>query len=262
MKRASIESDVSILVVDDSHPLRDFVVQAIGDREGFIPLEASDGAEGLEVAQSERPDLVLLDLEMPRLNGIQVLEALNEQAIDIPVILMTSHGSETIAVDVFRRGVRDYLIKPFNADDMFTVIDRALTEINLRREKEALTKHLAEANQSLKQRVTELNTLYHIGKSVTALLSRDQLLDRILEAAFQVTSAEEATLMLMDEETGKMHTERHRQRVAGQADFSAHRSAEELGADAVRRGDLTDTGVMLSAPLKIGQRTIGALGVS
>jgi class 3 adenylate cyclase/DNA-binding response OmpR family regulator len=257
-----MESDVNILVVDDSRPLRNFVVQAIADREGFTPLEASDGAEGLEMARSEMPDLMLLDLEMPRLNGIQVLDALNEEAVDIPVILMTSHGSETIAVEVFRRGVRDYLIKPFHADDMFTVIDRALTEIHLRREKEALTEHLAEANQSLKQRVVELNTLYHIGKSVTALLSRDQLLDRILEAAFQVTSAEEATLMLMDEETGTMHTERHRQRVPGQADFSAHRTAEELGAAAVRKGDMTDTGVMLSAPLKIGERIIGALGVS
>ena len=257
-----MEPDVTILVVDDSRPLREFILQAIADREGFTALEASDGDEGLEIARSESPDLMLLDLEMPRLNGIQVLDVFNEEEIDIPVILMTSHGSETIAVEVFRRGVRDYLIKPFHAEDIFAVIDRALTEIHLRREKDALTEHLAAANQSLKQRVTELNTLYHIGKSVTALLSRDQLLDRILEAAFQVTTAEEATLMLMDEQSGKMHTERHRQRVPGQANFSAHRTAEELGADAIRKGNMTDTGVMLSAPLKIGERIIGALGVS
>lgn len=257
-----MESDVHILVVDDSQPLREFVVQAIADRERFVALEASDGAEGLEAALADPPDLILLDLEMPHLDGFQVLDALRVQQADIPVILMTSHGSEAIAVEVFRKGVRDYLIKPFTAEEMHLAIGRALAEVYLRREKEALTRRLTAANQQLRQRVRELNTLYRVGKSVTSPLSRDQLLERILDAAFHVVGAEEAMLMLVDEESGQMRTELHRQRVPGKVRHLGHRSAGELAAEAARKGDVTASGALLYAPLEIGNRVIGALGVS
>ncbi len=256
-----MKPDVRILVVDDSRPMREFIVQIIASREGFVTLEASDGAEGLEMALADPPDLILLDMEMPRLNGFQVVDALRAQQANIPIILITSHGSEAIAVEVFRKGVKDYLIKPFTAEEMYAAIERALTEVRLRREKEALTQHLTAANQQLRRRVQELDTLYRVGKSVTSLLSRDQLLERILDAVFYVIGAEEAALMLMDEESGTLRTELHRQRVSGELHQLAHRSAEELASDAARKEHATATGAMLSAPLKVGNRVIGALGV-
>jgi len=256
-----MKSDVRILVVDDSRPIREFVAQALASQEGFITLEASDGAEGLEMALADPPDLILCDLEMPRLNGIQVVDALRAQQADIPIILITSHGSEAIVVELFRKGVKDYLIKPFTAEEMYAAIERALTEVRLRREKEALAQHLAAANQQLRRRVRELDTLYRVGKSVTSLLARDQLLERILDAVFYVIGAEEAALMLLDEESGRLRMELHRQRVPGEVHQSARRSAEELAADAAQKRDATATGAMLSAPLKVGDRVIGALGV-
>jgi signal transduction histidine kinase len=256
-----MKSDVRILIVDDSQPLREFVVQIIEGWEGFAIAEASDGAEGVEIILADPPDLVLLDLEMPRLNGFQVLNALSAQQIDVPVILSTSHGSEAIAVEVFRKGVKDYMMKPFTADQLKASVDRAITEVRLRKEKEALTQHLAEANQQLRHRVQELDTLYKVGKSVSSLLSRDQLLERILDAVFYVVGAEEAMLMLRDEETGELHTELYRQRVPGDTRQLTQRSPEQLAADAARKGDATTTGAMLSAPLKVGDRVIGALGV-
>jgi len=257
-----MKPDMRILVVDDSQPLRAFVVQALASRQGFTALQASDGAEGLEMALADPPDLILLDLEMPRLNGFQVLDALRAHEANIPVILMTSHGSEAIAVEVFRKGVKDYLIKPFSVEEMFSAIERALTEVRLRQEKEALTRRLAVANQQLRRRVRELDTLYQVGKSVTSLVSGDQLLDRILDAAFYVIGAEEAALMLVDEKTGRLRMERYRQRVPGEIQQSARRSAEELAAEATRKGKVTASGAMLYAPLYVGGRVIGAMGVS
>ncbi len=254
-------SDVRILVVDDSRTLREFVVQVLSNQEGFVVLEARDGIEGLEMALADSPDLILCDLEMPRLNGAQVVDALRTQQADIPIILITSHGSEEIAVEFFRKGVKDYLIKPFTAEEMNAAIERALSEVRLRQEKEALTRHLAAANQQLRRRVRELDTLYRVGKSVTSLLSKDELLGRILDAVFYMIGAEEAALLLVDEESGELRTELHRQRVTGETSRLARRTAEELAAEAARKGDATASGAMLSAPLKVGDKIIGVLSV-
>src|SRR5207237_3550049 len=120
--------------------------------------------------------------------------------MNIPVILMTFHGSEEIAIEVFRLGVRDYVKKPYTPEEMLTAIENNLTETRLRKEKEALTSRLLNANRELHSRIKELNTLYSIGKSVTSLLNPTQLLARVVEAATTVTSAEQGSLLLVEGE--------------------------------------------------------------
>jgi signal transduction histidine kinase/DNA-binding response OmpR family regulator len=256
-----MEAAVQVLVVDDSQPIREFVAQALASQEGFVTLEASDGTEGLEMVLADSPDLILCDLEMPGLNGIQILDALHAQQAGIPVILMTSHDSEPGAVEFLRKGVRGCLIKPFTAREMHDVVERALAEVRLRQEKEALARQLAAANEQLARRAQELDTLYHAGKSVTSLLSRDQLLEQILDAVFYVIDAEEAALTLVDEKSGQLQTEFHRQRVPGEAHQAVHRSAKEPSPAAVHTEDATPAGAMLSVPLKLCGRLIGALSV-
>jgi signal transduction histidine kinase len=256
-----MEEDVRVLIIDDSQAIREFVLQALADRGGYLVREAHNGAEGLQMALDDPPDLILLDFEMPRMDGSQVVDALNEHQVDVPVILITSHGSEAIAVDFFRKGVKDYMSKPFTAEEMYVAVERALTDVRLRREKEILTQNLELANEELHRRVRELDALYGVGKSVTSLLSRDQLLERILDAVFYVIGAEEASLMLVNEETGRLQPAIHRQRVPGEAHHTAHRAAEELAADAVRKRDATASGSMLYAPLKVGERVVGAIGL-
>ncbi|MBN1978356.1 MAG: response regulator [Anaerolineae bacterium] len=256
-----MESGVRILIVDDSRAIRDFVLRALADRGGYVAAEAPNGAEGFRMALDSPPDLILLDLEMPQMDGFQVVDALNEHQVDVPVILITSHGSEAIAVEFFRKGVKDYLSKPFTAEELFAAMDRALADVRLRREKELLTQNLQAANRELRLRVRELDTLYGIGKSVTSLLDRDQLLERILDAAFYVIGAEEASLMLVDEETDQLTPALNRRRVTGDPHRTARRAPEELAADAIRRGEATASGAMLCAPLKVGEKTVGAIGL-
>jgi class 3 adenylate cyclase/DNA-binding response OmpR family regulator len=191
-------SGETVLVVDDGRENRDFIVEYVLEPNGYRALVARDGVEGLEMAVKHRPDLILLDLNMPRIDGIGVLNKMAELRLDIPVILMTFHGSEDIAVEVYRLGVRDYVKKPYSIDEMEQAISEALTEVRLRREKDALTERLIHANRELQLRVQELNVIYSIGKSVTTILELDHLLPRLVEGAAQITHAENASLYLQD----------------------------------------------------------------
>lgn len=195
----------SILVVEDNREIATIVADYILRPQGYQVTLAHDGVEGLEKVRAEKPDLMLLDLEMPRLGGLEVLEALQAENLEVPTILMTSHGSEDLAVTVFRKGVRDYIIKPVEAEELVEVVERALGGVRLRREKEALTERLARANSELENRVKELNALYGIGRSVTSLLDLDRLLARVVEAAVYITGAEEGSLFLLDEDTNELY---------------------------------------------------------
>jgi class 3 adenylate cyclase/FixJ family two-component response regulator len=189
-----------ILIVDDGRESRDFIVDYILKPNQFTPLIARNGLEGLEMARQHRPDLILLDLQMPKMNGMQVIDALNDEGIDIPVILMTFHGNEEIAIEVFRKGVRDYVKKPYTVEEMLAAIERSMGEVRLRKEKDALTDRLIAANTDLSQRIRELNALYNVGKSVTALTSIDDLLPNIVRAAIEVTGTDEGNLHLIQGE--------------------------------------------------------------
>lgn len=189
-----------ILIVDDGRENRDFIQEYILEPNGYQALMAKDGLEGLEMALQQKPDLILLDLQMPRMDGIEVLQNLDERNAGIPVILMTFHGSEEIAVEVYRLGVRDYVKKPFTVDEMLMAIERSLTEVRLIREKEALTERVLAANRELQLRVQELNVLYSVGKKVTSSLKLDEILARIVDAAAQVTHAESGYIYLVEDE--------------------------------------------------------------
>lgn len=197
-RRVSEQEAVKVLVVDDGRDNREFIIDYILRPHGFTALQARDGFEALDMVRRYTPDIILLDLQMPRMNGMQVLDALHDEGFDIPVILMTFHGSEEVAIEVYRKGVRDYVKKPYTVEEMLASIDRALSEVRLRRDKEALTERLLHANASLNRRVRELNTLYQIGKSVTRLTHLDDLLPRVVDAAVQVIDAEQGTLLLLE----------------------------------------------------------------
>ena len=188
-----------ILVVDDGKDNRDFVVEHVLKPNGFRHLTARDGQEGLQVAVQKKPDLILLDLQMPRMDGMTVLRHLRDKQLDIPVILMTFHGSEEIAIEVHRLGVRDYIKKPYYPEEMLEAIERSLYVTRLRKEKEVLMERVLQANRQLQRRVQELNILYKVGKSVTSTFDLTRLLPNIVDSAAQLTGSETAYLYLVEE---------------------------------------------------------------
>ncbi|HEX6386260.1 MAG TPA: response regulator [Anaerolineae bacterium] len=195
-----------VLVIDDSQEIRDFLSEYILQPKGFEVLTAANGLMGLEMAIAKEPDLMIVDQQMPRLTGIEVLEKLKERGVEIPAILATAHGSEETAVAAFRLGIRDYVIKPFDADEISESVDRALRESRLQRERDQLVQQLMESNSQLQRRAQELNVLYGVGKSVASSLDLEEVLHRVVEAAVYVVGAEEGSLMLLDEEQGELYT--------------------------------------------------------
>jgi PAS domain S-box-containing protein len=213
-------------------------------------------------------------MQMPKMTGIEVLEALKEKGLQIPVILMTFHGSEDLAVRVFRLGVKDYVIKPFEVSEMLDAIERALTEVRLRRERDDLLDRLVGVNKQLEGRVKELNILSSVGKAVASLLDIDKLLSRLVDAAVYVSGAEEGWLMMVDEGTNELYVRAAkgveekqarslRLRVEDSLAGAVIRSGEPIvmngGEHKVRTAYLVHS--LIAVPLKIGQRTVGVLSV-
>lgn len=190
-----------ILICDDGRENRDFIIEYIIQPNQYEPLVARNGLEALEILRQQEVDLVLLDLQMPKMGGLELLDALREEQISVPVVLMTFHGSEEIAIEVYRKGVRDYVKKPFSVEEMTNAIGRSLSEVRLRQDKEALTERLLSANSEMNQRIRELNMLYQVGKSVTSLTNLDELLPRILRAAIEITNCESGSLFLVQNDT-------------------------------------------------------------
>ncbi|UCC88790.1 MAG: response regulator, partial [Anaerolineales bacterium] len=194
-----------VLVADDRIDNVEFLRQYVLEPNGYQVKSAADGRQALDIALQEDVDLLICDLVMPSLNGLELMEELHKAGKEIPTILMTFHGSEGTAVSAFRLGARDYIIKPFTVEEMVDAIDRALAEARLRQERDELSQHLLQANQQLEQHVKELHILYALGRSVTSLLDLQLVLNRVVEAAIYLTRAEESFIMLIDEDSDDLY---------------------------------------------------------
>jgi DNA-binding NtrC family response regulator len=122
-----------ILVVDDEQLIRWSIEQNL-KKQGYDVRTAEDGEVALRLVQEEQPDLILLDIQMPGISGLEVLEKVKEIDEDIVVIIVTAQGGLETAVTAMRLGAYDYINKPFNFDELSLVIRKALETSNLLRE--------------------------------------------------------------------------------------------------------------------------------
>ncbi len=124
-----------VLIVDDEADIRMLVTGILHD-EGYQVREASDSASTFEQVASRRPNLVLLDiwLEGSDMDGLEILQLLHQQHPAMPVIIMTGHGSVETAVSAIKRGAYDFIEKPFKADRLLLIIERAIEAARLRQE--------------------------------------------------------------------------------------------------------------------------------
>jgi len=122
---ATNDGAATILVCDDDPSLRELVRAVLGSRYRFI--EAADGTEALTIAHEERPDLIVLDVMLPGMSGIEVLEELRstESLKDIPVVVITAWSHAEIEVQV--AGADRFVSKPFDPDELSTAVEELLT---------------------------------------------------------------------------------------------------------------------------------------
>ena len=265
-----------VLVIDDSDEIREFLTEYILKPKEFEVLLATNGVMGLEMAISQQPDLMITDQQMPGLTGLEVLRKLRERDIDIPAILMTGQGSEETAVTAFRLGIRDYIIKPIDADELSESIDNALRENRLKTERDQLVQQLMESNSQLQRRAQELNVLYGVGKSVSSSLDLEEVLHRVVEAAVYVVGAEEGSLMLLDEERGELYirasknldskAQSMRKRVTDSLAGKVLQTKRAIAIGSDSQWKRTHTALLVKSliyvPLILQNKAIGVLGVT
>jgi DNA-binding NtrC family response regulator len=133
----------SILIVDDEANARTALAELLRD-EGYRVETAADGFKALGKMEDLSPDLLLTDLKMPGMGGIELLEKVRAQDEELVVIVMTAFGAVESAVDAMRKGAADYLTKPLNTTELFLVVGRELERRRLRREAGSLRARLAE----------------------------------------------------------------------------------------------------------------------
>ena len=190
----------TILIVDDNRQISNFLAGSVLPGLGYDTLVAYDGKSALELVRKNHRyiDLILLDMQLPDMSGLDILRTVNLEGYSIPTIFFTGHGSEQVAAEAFRLGVQDYLNKPVDVDQLGETISRAMTASRLRTETEKL-------NRQLKDQVNWLTILAQVGKVVTSTLDLDTVLKRIVEAGVLLTHADEGFLGLVDIDTGQLY---------------------------------------------------------
>ncbi len=122
-----------ILVIEDDETVRDVLRSFLGEK-GFEVTLAENGEAGLDMLRAEKFDLILTDLVMPGITGMDVLREVTAARISAPVIVMTAFGTVQTAVEAMRIGAFDYITKPFNLDELMIVLDKALSVSKLQKE--------------------------------------------------------------------------------------------------------------------------------
>jgi two-component system response regulator AtoC/two-component system nitrogen regulation response regulator NtrX len=133
--------DARLLLVDDEEPARYGMRRALESLTDDI-FEAEDGRKAVRLAEEERPDLIIMDISMPKMDGMEALEEIRKLPSPPLVVMVTAHGSEKTAVDAMKKGAYDYIAKPYEVDELRLVARNALERISLERENRRLAAEL------------------------------------------------------------------------------------------------------------------------
>ncbi|HSR31315.1 MAG TPA: response regulator [Anaerolineae bacterium] len=194
----------TVLIVEDHRENIVHLANNVLRPSGYEVLTAMDGRRGLHRILADKPDLVILDLNMPRMDGLEVLAALQEHQVDIPVILTTFYGSEQVAEQARRLGAVDYVVKPYKVSDMLNAVEKALAH---RPTKPAPDKperpqepdETIPLTRQVERWMRDMNILTRVGKALVAQLDVRRVCKRTVEAALYIIRANHAFLILLNE---------------------------------------------------------------
>ena len=264
-----------VLIVDDEKFIRDILADFLG-MEGYVVRTAEDGQAALSELTNAHYDLVISDLKMPRMGGIELLEQIGTAAPNALTVIMTGFGTVETAIDAMKRGAYDYILKPFKVEEVIHVVQRGLEK-----------QRLAAENLRLKEALS----LYKVSEAIAASLSLEEVLATVGETAVHEVHADLTSTWLDDGEGGyferqrllppkhlrsttmkdvKESTERASLGTLDPAMFVKHFAADstllEHGRDRVMRffGTLPELPVesLIAVPLRMKQRLVGWISVT
>jgi response regulator RpfG family c-di-GMP phosphodiesterase len=180
------DSPPRVLIVDDEKIIRDMLADFLG-MEGYVVRTAEDGASAVTELTKARFDLVLSDLKMPRMGGIELLDEIGRHAPNALTVIMTGFGTVETAIGAMKKGAYDYVLKPFKLDEVIRVVQRGL-------EKQRM------AAENL--RLREALSLYKVSEAITASLSLEQVLETVADSCVSEIRGDLVSTWLEDGEGG------------------------------------------------------------
>ncbi|MEA3459275.1 MAG: diguanylate cyclase [Chloroflexota bacterium] len=231
-----------VLVVEDDLEVLD-MCKRILTPEGYQVKGAEDGYEAIERAKGEPFDLLLTDIKMPGINGLETYQAIKEFAPDVIGVIITGYGSMERAIEALHLGFSGFVTKPFDADRLISVVAEALEKKRLEREN---------------ARLRALVPLFELGRAFMTTLDLDDLLEQVVQTAKRETGANAVSLMLLDED---------KQELSVRASLGVSQPKTEEIADWVveKRQPLLLTDekpAYLAVPLMVKGKLIGVLNLS
>src|SRR5262245_43496785 len=165
----------TILVIDDDRDIRDVLTDRL-ESLGYRALSASNGTDGLELLAKQNPHLVLLDIEMPDMNGLEVLTQIRKTERDITVVMITAYGTIERAVEAMKEGAYDFIPKPFEPDHIALIVAKALERERLKREVELLSEEVDSQHRMVVGQSLPINHALDVAKKAAASRSTVLLL--------------------------------------------------------------------------------------
>ena len=204
-----------ILIVDDEPPVIDVFREFLAG-QGYELQTAATGEEALRVIGEFRPDIVLTDINLPGLSGLDVMSHAKSLDPEVAVVVVTGYASASTAIEALRQGAYDYITKPFDLDEVHQIVERGIANRRLKAINRQLVEELREKNEILKQHETQLRerieratyhmrTLFEVGKEISANLELDPRLHVICARAAQLSNARAAVVFLRHPETEELY---------------------------------------------------------
>ena len=261
MEYHSQEDAPRVLVVDEEKVIREILADFLS-MEGFNVRTAEDGSAALVELSRHHYDLVLSDLKMPNMGGLELLAAIAKHTPNVVTVIMTGFGTVETAIDAMKRGAYDYILKPFKVEEVVHTIRRGLEKRKL---------------QAENLRLKEALSLYKVSEAIAASLSLDEVMRTVTDAAIHEVDADQAVVVLDDGEGGfyeracELHPDFRPRSGVGQLDalalrdfFSEDKPLRVHGPPAREwfahmPADLTAHSLIVT-PLSMRQRVIGLLG--
>jgi signal transduction histidine kinase/DNA-binding response OmpR family regulator len=217
LPETEIETRARVLVVDDEPSVVD-VLREFLSGEGYEVSVASSGEEALRLIPELRPDIILTDINLPGLSGLEVMRFAKSVDPEVAVIVVTGYASASTAIDALRQGAYDYVTKPFDLDDVHQIVERGVANRRLKAINRRLVEELRQKNailqrheQELRERVRlatwQMTTLYEVGKEVGANLELAPRLALICSKAAELSGAPSALVYLRNTETERLHVD-------------------------------------------------------
>ena len=262
MEHGHQQESPRILVVDDEKVIRDILSDFL-TMEGFIVRAVDDGHAAMAEMERRSYDLVISDLKMPRMGGLDLLDAISSKGFNVLTIIMTGFGTVETAIEAMKRGAYDYILKPFKVEEVVHVVRRGLDRQRLELEN---------------MRLREALSLYKVSEEMSRHLALEAVVELVASAALEEARADMVTLLLEETPDSNIFTECVRRTrmegddLVGELDMAEVLSCVEAGTPLLANGlrahryfrVMPQSARLVSfcaIPLKLQQRVIGMLNI-